>query len=392
MRKICYGIFFLLLATGMLSFPSSTKAQVSVGISITSPPPPLPVYIQPLCPGPRYIWTPGYWAWGPDGYYWAPGTWVLAPEVGLYWTPGYWGWGDDVYVWHAGFWGPTVGFYGGIDYGFGYTGVGYVGGYWRGGVFVYNRSVNRIDTTEIHNTYYKTVEDRSFSHVSYNGGRGGIDARPTARQEAAARERRIGATAAQVRQERLARSDRQQLASENRGRPAVAATQRPGDFQYGSVAARGGAERNASYRVDNSRLHAAETRSSRTGSSGARNSRTGNTAAKAGAANSRERASAREEKTRAGTTPTRTEHTAPAARTSHATPERAPQPARSAPQVNESHNTRPSGEAASHGQPSHAPAPRENTSQQHAAPQGGGSGARGGESHNNNANHGHEQR
>jgi hypothetical protein len=134
MRKICYGIFFLLLATGMLSFPSSTKAQVSVGISITSPPPPLPVYIQPLCPGPRYIWTPGYWAWGPDGYYWAPGTWVLAPEVGLYWTPGYWGWGDDVYVWHAGFWGPTVGFYGGIDYGFGYTGVGYVGGYWRGGV------------------------------------------------------------------------------------------------------------------------------------------------------------------------------------------------------------------------------------------------------------------
>ncbi|MGC9199973.1 MAG: hypothetical protein ACP5E5_13725 [Acidobacteriaceae bacterium] len=33
------------------------------------PPPPLPEYDRPPCPGPNYLWTPGYWAWGPYGYY-----------------------------------------------------------------------------------------------------------------------------------------------------------------------------------------------------------------------------------------------------------------------------------------------------------------------------------
>jgi len=49
----------------------------------------------------------------------------------LLWTPGYWAWQNDAYVWYAGYWGPTVGFYGGIDYGFGYPGSGFYGGYWR---------------------------------------------------------------------------------------------------------------------------------------------------------------------------------------------------------------------------------------------------------------------
>jgi hypothetical protein len=39
MRKICYGIFSLLIALAMLSLPNSAKAQVSVSISITTPPP-----------------------------------------------------------------------------------------------------------------------------------------------------------------------------------------------------------------------------------------------------------------------------------------------------------------------------------------------------------------
>ena len=97
-------------------------------------PPALPVYEQPLCPGEGYIWTPGYWAWSDDdGYYWVPGTWVLAPETGYLWTPGYWGFNDGVYLWNAGYWGPHIGFYGGINYGFGYFGEGFAGGEWRGG-------------------------------------------------------------------------------------------------------------------------------------------------------------------------------------------------------------------------------------------------------------------
>jgi hypothetical protein len=84
------------------ALPSVSFSQVAVGVSITVAPPELPIYDQPICPGPNYLWTPGYWAWGPGGYYWVPGTWVIAPAVGLLWTPGYWGWGSGAYLWHAG--------------------------------------------------------------------------------------------------------------------------------------------------------------------------------------------------------------------------------------------------------------------------------------------------
>src|ERR1700756_4315444 len=112
-----------------------------IGIAVSFGPPALPVYEQPPCPGAGYLWTPGYWGWSDDdGYYWVPGTWVVAP-VGLLWTPGYWGWNDGVFLWNDGYWGPTVGFYGGINYGFGYTGEGFYGGEWRGRSFYYNRAV-----------------------------------------------------------------------------------------------------------------------------------------------------------------------------------------------------------------------------------------------------------
>jgi hypothetical protein len=117
-----------LLAIAMLFLSSASFAQI--GVAITIAPPALPVYEQPVCPGDGYIWTPGYWSWGDDGYYWVPGTWVEAPEVGFFWTPGYWGWGGSSFVWYDGYWGPTVGFYGGINYGFGYFGHGFEGGRW----------------------------------------------------------------------------------------------------------------------------------------------------------------------------------------------------------------------------------------------------------------------
>ena len=91
------------------------------------------------------MWTPGYWAYGDDGYYWVPGAWVPAPYEGALWTPGYWGWASGLYVWHRGYWGPHVGYYGGVNYGFGYMGVGFAGGVWRGGVFAYNTAVVHVD-------------------------------------------------------------------------------------------------------------------------------------------------------------------------------------------------------------------------------------------------------
>ncbi|CDM22657.1 Single-stranded DNA-binding protein [Castellaniella defragrans 65Phen] len=122
-------------------------------MAITLAPPPLPDVVQPVAPSPGYIWTPGYWAGGPNGYYWIDGAWLVPPAVGLLWPPGWWGWSDGYYRWHEGYWGPQVGFYGGIDYGFGYFGVGYVGGHWRSRDFYYNRAVTNVNITHVRNAY-----------------------------------------------------------------------------------------------------------------------------------------------------------------------------------------------------------------------------------------------
>jgi hypothetical protein len=216
-------IAFFMLAMGSL-------AQAQIGVSINIAPPALPVYEQPVCPGDGYLWTPGYWAYGDDGYYWVPGTWVEAPEVGYLWTPPYWGWGGGGYLFHAGYWGPHVGFYGGISYGFGYFGNGYEGGRWDGGHFFYNRSVTNVNVTVNRNVYNTTVINRNENRVSYNGGNGGINARPSAEEQRYDGERHVGPVAAQTRHMDAARGNPQFRASENRGKPPVAATSRPGEF------------------------------------------------------------------------------------------------------------------------------------------------------------------
>ncbi|HTJ87884.1 MAG TPA: hypothetical protein VL349_11525 [Terriglobales bacterium] len=231
--KIPRIIRYSLLALVMSIVPASSFAGVVISVGIA--PPVLPVYVQPACPGDGYIWTPGYWAYGDDGYYWVPGTWVLAPEPGFLWTPGYWGWGGSAYLWHPGYWGPHVGFYGGVNYGFGYFGVGYAGGYWHGRDFFYNRSVNNVTITNVH-IYNRTVEHVTVTRVSYNGGRGGINMRPNREQERWDHERHFEATHSQMDHEHAARGNREFLASVNHGRPAVAATARPGDFHGRDVA------------------------------------------------------------------------------------------------------------------------------------------------------------
>ena len=246
-RILRYSLRYSLLALAMLVMaPASSFAGVFISVRIG--PPPLPVYVQPACPRDGYIWTPGYWAYGPDGYYWVPGTWVIAPAVGLLWTPGYWGWGGGVYVWHAGYWGPHVGFYGGINYGFGYGGVGFVGGRWNHGVFAYNTAVTHVDTTVIHNTYVnKTVINNvTVNHVSYNGGTGGVTARPNAEERSAMQEHHFAPTAMQTQHEHGASTNRALRASENHGRPAIAATSRPGQFSGRGVVAASNASHNFS--------------------------------------------------------------------------------------------------------------------------------------------------
>src|SRR5208282_4820785 len=95
---------FLLLGVLLMAIPAFLFAQF--GVSITIAPPALPVYEQPMVPSVGYLWTPGYWSWG-----------------------------GDAFAWNEGYWGQSVGFYGGVNYGFGYGGVGYEGGYWNNGAF-----------------------------------------------------------------------------------------------------------------------------------------------------------------------------------------------------------------------------------------------------------------
>lgn len=234
--KLAAALTISLLTAVILAAPVPSQASVAIGISVGVAPPPIPVYAQPVCPGPGYLWTPGYWNYDPaQGYYWVPGTWVMAPAPGLLWTPGYWGWSGAAFVFHAGYWGPHVGFYGGINYGFGYPGVGFVGGEWRGGAFFYNRAVFNLGSGHFANVYYHSVPvEHGASRVSYNGGRGGIMARPTPGELAAEHDRHIGATAMQRNHEIAAHNDRAQYASANHGRPGVMSSPRAGEF-HGSA-------------------------------------------------------------------------------------------------------------------------------------------------------------
>jgi hypothetical protein len=195
-------------------------------VSAPGPPPPLPEYSQPPCPGDDYIWTPGYWDYSSGGYYWVPGAWVLAPWEGALWTPPYWAFDNGGYRLFAGYWAPTIGFYGGINYGFGYTGRGYYGGYWRSGHFNYNRSVTNI-SSGVHNVYEQRVTEVNNTRVSFNGGQGGAAFRPTAPEMAVVREHRTAPVAVQVAHERQASQNREQFAAVNRGRPPAVAETRP---------------------------------------------------------------------------------------------------------------------------------------------------------------------
>ena len=221
----------MVLAAAFLIIPVGSVAMPRVGfvVSVRVAPPILPVYAQPICPGPSYIWEPGYWVYGDEGYYWVPGTWVLPPRVGLLWTPGYWGFADGLYVWHVGHWGPAVGFYGGINYGFGYPGSGFYGGHWRGDQYFYNTRVTNVNRTIIHNVYDTNVTNQraSTNRVSFNGGPHGVNARPTSSQLSAARQRHVPMTSEQLQHQRAASTNRTMLASLNHGRPDVAASTRP---------------------------------------------------------------------------------------------------------------------------------------------------------------------
>jgi len=339
------------LASMMLfALPIVASAQIALGISINVAPPILPVYEQPPMPDEGYLWTPGYWAYGEDGYYWVPGTWILPPTAGYLWTPGYWGADGGDFQWHDGYWGETVGFYGGVNYGFGYGGRGYEGGYWRGGQLFYNHSVTNFGSVHVTHVYNRTViNNMSIRRVSFNGGSGGTHARATADELAAARGPHVEATAGQRQHIEAARSNPSLRFSANKGRPSIAATSRPGELTGAHVVA----------------------------------ARTARTAPHAAGAPSATRATEHTTAPREPSAPREApaQHAAPAAR--EPTPQREVPAQRAAPPEREAPAQReapahtapsrpaapPSRPAAEHAPPAHAPAehaPQEHAEQQHS--------------------------
>ncbi len=219
------------LALGLL-WPLAGWSQFSVLIDIA--PPPLPVYAQPPVPDEGYIWMPGYWRWSaPErAYYWVPGAWLLAPNSGDLWTPGYWAYDNAGYVWHAGYWGREVGFYGGLDYGYGYNGSGYQGGRWERGAFRYNRAVSNLGNAHprlVQGAYNTAVaHGPATTHTSFNGGRAGVQVQPTPAQRQMRRAEDAGPTADPLYHEPAA-LDRSKAAGTH-GLPQAAVTPRAAAF------------------------------------------------------------------------------------------------------------------------------------------------------------------
>ena len=211
--------------------PIPAAAQVAIELSVQLAPPLLPIYDQRPIPADGYIWTPGYWHWRQSaGYYWVPGTWVLPPTVGMLWTPPYWAWGDGAYIFHAGYWGPQVGFYGGVNYGYGYGGVSYEGGRWEGGNFVYNRTVNNFGGVHVTHVYEQNVTANNNTKISYAGGASGLKVGPTAQERLAEHDQHFPVTTQQTNHVAAAVKSPALAASRNHGLPAIAATSHPAQF------------------------------------------------------------------------------------------------------------------------------------------------------------------
>jgi hypothetical protein len=232
--KVLRSMRFVLIALLISVAAASMHAQFSFSVNVGFAPPVLPVYEQPICPQPNLIWTPGYWAYSNNqgDYYWVPGAWVAAPFMGALWTPPYWGWNSGQYGFHRGYWGRQVGYYGGVNYGYGYGGNGFAGGEWRGNSFAYNTAVVHVNETVVHVTYVNETIVRAGivenpNHAAYNGGPGGIQHSASSSEVAFERQPHTAPTPLQTQHEAVAKADKTAFAKANGGHPVNAAVARP---------------------------------------------------------------------------------------------------------------------------------------------------------------------
>ena len=95
------------LAASALAAPAF--GQVSIGVTIGTPPPPIQ-YEAPPPPPPQvgFVWVQGFWAPVEGRYVWRPGRWIRPPYGDGEWHPARWEHGDHGYRYHEGYWGHHV--------------------------------------------------------------------------------------------------------------------------------------------------------------------------------------------------------------------------------------------------------------------------------------------
>jgi hypothetical protein len=92
--------------------------------------------------------------------------------------------------------------------------------------------VNNIAGAHITNVYNQPITNNTIiNRASFNGGAGGVVAKPTNEELLAEKEQHVRATKPQVDQARAAGMRGEQFVSTNRGKPAIAATARLGEFK-----------------------------------------------------------------------------------------------------------------------------------------------------------------
>jgi hypothetical protein len=83
--------------------PTAPRERVSV---TTEPPPPIAERPSGERPGPKAVWTSGYWEWDPDEarFVWVAGSWRI-PPAGMTWVAGRWTHDARGWYWVPGTWG-----------------------------------------------------------------------------------------------------------------------------------------------------------------------------------------------------------------------------------------------------------------------------------------------
>ena len=79
-------------------------AQVSFGVAIGAPPPPLRYETRPPIPGAGFTWTDGFYEPYNNGYRWHGGYWQRPPYAGGYYVHPHWDHYPDGWRQHPGYW------------------------------------------------------------------------------------------------------------------------------------------------------------------------------------------------------------------------------------------------------------------------------------------------